>query len=139
MGYFFLFATASRPALGPSQPPIHWRRGAYTSELKRSRREADHSPIPSAEFKNAWNYTSTPQYVLTAWCLVQHRDFTFYLTWRIRNPLQPTTHPPTYLPTYLPISNSCHVEVSSGDNPDSYSKGTEGKAVRASSCPLTYI
>jgi hypothetical protein len=30
--------------------------------------------------KNAWRYTSTPQYALMAWCLVKHRDnFTFYL------------------------------------------------------------
>jgi hypothetical protein len=36
-------------------------------------READHSPPYSAEFKNAWSYTSTPQYVFMAWCLVKHR------------------------------------------------------------------
>jgi len=30
--------------------------------------------------KNAWSYTSIPQYVLIAWCLVKHRDnFNFYL------------------------------------------------------------
>jgi hypothetical protein len=43
--------------------------------------EADHSPPSSAEVKNAWIYTSTPQYAFTAWCLVKHRDnftFTFY-------------------------------------------------------------
>jgi hypothetical protein len=40
--------------------------------------EADHSPPSSAEVKYAWNYTSTPQYVFIAWCLVKHRDnFTF--------------------------------------------------------------
>jgi hypothetical protein len=40
--------------------------------------EADHSPPSSAEVKNAWSYTSTPQYVFMAWCLVKHRDnFTF--------------------------------------------------------------
>jgi hypothetical protein len=33
----------------------------------------------SAEVKNAWSYTSTPQYVFMAWCLVKHRDFTFYI------------------------------------------------------------
>jgi hypothetical protein len=27
--------------------------------------------------KNAWSYTSTPQNVFRAWCLVKHRDFTF--------------------------------------------------------------
>jgi hypothetical protein len=41
--------------------------------------EADHSPPSSAEVKNAWIYTSTPQYVFMAWCSVKHRDnFTFY-------------------------------------------------------------
>jgi hypothetical protein len=30
--------------------------------------------------KNAWSYTSTPQYVFMAWCLVKHKDnFTLYL------------------------------------------------------------
>jgi hypothetical protein len=36
--------------------------------------EADHSPPSSAELKNAWSYTSTPQYVFIAWCLVKHRS-----------------------------------------------------------------
>jgi hypothetical protein len=48
----FLFVTASRPALGPTQPPV-W-------EIMRPRREADHSPPSSAEVKNAWRYTSIP-------------------------------------------------------------------------------
>jgi hypothetical protein len=30
--------------------------------------------------KNAWRYTSTPQYVFMAWCLVKHKDFTFTFT-----------------------------------------------------------
>jgi hypothetical protein len=48
--------------------------------VKRPGREADHSPPYSAEVKNAWSYTSTPQYVFKAWCLVKHRDnFTFSL------------------------------------------------------------
>jgi len=30
---------------------------------------------------NAWSYTSTPQYVFMAWCLVKHRDnLTFILS-----------------------------------------------------------
>jgi hypothetical protein len=32
--------------------------------------KADNSHPPSAEVKNAWNYTSTPTYVFMAWCLV---------------------------------------------------------------------
>jgi hypothetical protein len=30
--------------------------------------EADHLPPSSAEVKNAWSYTSTPQYAFMAWC-----------------------------------------------------------------------
>jgi hypothetical protein len=33
-----------------------------------------HSPPSSAEVKNAWSYTATPQYAFMAWCLVKHRD-----------------------------------------------------------------
>jgi hypothetical protein len=75
-----LFTTASRPALGPTQLPIQWVPGVLSLGVKRPRREADHSLPSSAEVKNAWSYTSTPQYVLMAWCLVKHRDnFTFTL------------------------------------------------------------
>jgi hypothetical protein len=35
-------------------------------------------PSSRAEVKNAWSYTSTPQYVFMAWYLVKHKDFTFY-------------------------------------------------------------
>jgi hypothetical protein len=38
-----------------NQPHIQWVPG-----LKRPEREADHSPPPGAEVKNAWRYTSTP-------------------------------------------------------------------------------
>jgi hypothetical protein len=56
----FLFVTGSRPALGPTQPPIRWVPGALSPEVKRPGREADHSPPSSVEVKNAWRYTSTP-------------------------------------------------------------------------------
>jgi hypothetical protein len=37
-----------------------------------------HSPSPNAEVKDALSYTSTPQYVFMAWCLMYPRDnFTF--------------------------------------------------------------
>jgi hypothetical protein len=76
----FLFTTASRTALGPTQPPIEWVPGALSLEVKRPGREADHSPQSSAEVTNAWSFTSTPRYVFVAWCLVKHRDnFTFLL------------------------------------------------------------
>jgi hypothetical protein len=73
----FLFTTASRTALEPTQPPIQWVPGALSLGVKRPGCEAEHSPPSSAEV-NAWSYTSTPQYVFMAWCLVKHRDnFTF--------------------------------------------------------------
>jgi hypothetical protein len=69
---FFLIATTSKLALGPIQPPIQCVVGALTPGVKRSGYEgfeADHSPPPIAEDKNAWLYTSTPQYVFMM-CLI---------------------------------------------------------------------
>jgi hypothetical protein len=40
----FFLSTASRPALGPTQPPIQWVLGALSPGVKQSMREADHSP-----------------------------------------------------------------------------------------------
>jgi hypothetical protein len=71
--------TGSRPALGPTQPRIQWVPGALSLGVKRPEREADHSPPSSSEVKNAWNYTSTPQYAFMAWCLVKHRDNFIYV------------------------------------------------------------
>jgi hypothetical protein len=55
-----LFTTASRPAVGPNQPPIQWVLGALSLGIKRDGSETDHSPPSSAEVNNAWSYTSTP-------------------------------------------------------------------------------
>jgi hypothetical protein len=49
----FLFSTASRPALGPTQPPIRWVLRALSPGVKQPGCEADHSPPSSAEVKNA--------------------------------------------------------------------------------------
>jgi len=46
---FFLFATASKQDLGPTQPPIQCVPG-----VKLLGREGDHSPPYSAEVKNSW-------------------------------------------------------------------------------------
>jgi hypothetical protein len=62
----FLFPSASRTALGPTQPPIQWVPGALSLRVKWPGREADHSPPSNAEVKNAWSYTSTPQCVFMA-------------------------------------------------------------------------
>jgi hypothetical protein len=54
--------------------------GLFPLGVKRPGREADHSPPSSAEVKNAWSYTSTPQYVFMSWYLVEHRyNFTLPL------------------------------------------------------------
>jgi hypothetical protein len=47
----FHFTTASRTALGLTQPPIQWVLGALSLGVKRPGREADHSPQSSAEVK----------------------------------------------------------------------------------------
>jgi hypothetical protein len=56
----FLFTTVSRRALGTTQPPIQWVQGVLSLGVKRPGREAGHSPPSSAEVKNTWSYTSTP-------------------------------------------------------------------------------
>jgi hypothetical protein len=58
-GLGILFITASRTALGPTQPPIQWVPGALSLGVKQPGRQADHSPPSSAEVKNAWSYTAT--------------------------------------------------------------------------------
>jgi hypothetical protein len=52
----FLFTTASRTKLEPTQPPIHWIPGVLSLGVKR---EADHSHLVPRS-KNEWSYTSTP-------------------------------------------------------------------------------
>jgi hypothetical protein len=42
--------------------------------VKRTGREADHSPPTSAVVKNAWSFSFTPKYVM-AWCLGKHKEF----------------------------------------------------------------
>jgi len=61
-------------ALVPTQPPIHWVPGVPSLEAKRSECEADLSSPSREEAKNAWSYTSTPQYAFMARFLVKHRD-----------------------------------------------------------------
>jgi hypothetical protein len=60
------FSMSSRPALGPTQPPIQWVPRALSPEIQRLGREVDHSPPTSAEVKKSWVYTSTSPYVFTA-------------------------------------------------------------------------
>jgi hypothetical protein len=73
----FLFATASKPALRPTHPPIHYVPEAISPEIK-----AHHSPPSSTEVKNAWSYTSTPPHVFVGAVLSSVQgQFTFNLTY----------------------------------------------------------
>jgi hypothetical protein len=47
----FIFSIASRPVLGPTQPPIHWGASALYPGLKRPGRDADNSSAPGAVVK----------------------------------------------------------------------------------------
>jgi hypothetical protein len=40
--------------------------GGFSPGVKRPGREADHSPLASAEVKNTWIYTFTPPYAFMA-------------------------------------------------------------------------
>jgi hypothetical protein len=74
----FLFTTASRTALGPTQASYPVGIRYFSLGVKRPWSKADHSPPPTAEVE--WSYTSTPQYTFMVWCSVKkkHRNtFTF--------------------------------------------------------------
>jgi len=47
----FIFTTAFRTALEPTQPAIQWAPGALSLRVKRPGREADHSHPSSAKVK----------------------------------------------------------------------------------------
>jgi hypothetical protein len=67
IGVPFPAGAASRPVLEPTQAPIQG--------VKRSGREGDHSPPPSAEVKNAWSHAAAPPYVfIIVWCLINLKD-----------------------------------------------------------------
>jgi len=57
--------------VGPSQPPVQWVPGTLSLGVKRPGREAENSPPSSADVKNSWNYTSTPQDAFMEWCPVK--------------------------------------------------------------------
>jgi hypothetical protein len=86
----------------PASYPMGTGGGALSLGVKRPGREADHSPPSSSDVKNAWSYTSTPQYCFMAWCLVKHRDnftFTFNFISYLLSLLSPCTHLSTLFET----------------------------------------
>jgi hypothetical protein len=64
----FIFTTTSRPAQGPTHSPVHCVPGSLCMGVKRPESEADHSPVYSAEVKNA----------SIAWCSVKNAQVQLY-------------------------------------------------------------
>jgi hypothetical protein len=80
----FHSSTASRPVLGLIRSPIQWVLGNLSLRVRRSRRDAFHSPPSYAEVKNAWSCTSFLPYVFIAWCLINYSQRQLYLYFTIR-------------------------------------------------------
>jgi hypothetical protein len=77
----FPFTNTPRMALGPTQPPIQWVRGALSLGVKQPGREADHLPPSSAEVKE-WVELHLHSPSTTSWrgAQLKHRDnVTLYL------------------------------------------------------------
>jgi hypothetical protein len=71
---FTLYKTTgifTRTGSGSTQPPTQWVPGVLSLGVKRLESEDDHSPPSSAEVKDAWSYTCTPQYAFMVWCSVK--------------------------------------------------------------------
>jgi hypothetical protein len=69
----FLFTTASRPALGPTQPAIQWVPAALSLTVKQPGREANYTPSWSAEVKECVESYLHSQYAFMAWCSVKKK------------------------------------------------------------------
>ena len=54
------FPHLSRPAVGPTQPPVQWVPGFFPGAKERPGRDADPSPRSSAVVTKGQSYTSTP-------------------------------------------------------------------------------
>jgi hypothetical protein len=60
----FVSSTRCRQILGPTQPHIQWVPGTLVPGVKRTAREADHSPPSSAQIKKGGAITPAPH----MWC-----------------------------------------------------------------------
>jgi len=73
------FPHSSRPAVGPTQPPIQWVPGLFP-RVKRPGRGADHPPSSSAEVKERVAILLLPLWAFVASSRV---NFTFTFTYRV--------------------------------------------------------
>jgi len=67
----FPFTTASRQALGSTQPPIQWVPGSLSVGVKRPGRESDQSPPSSARSRMRGAIPPLTQYASKMWCSVK--------------------------------------------------------------------
>jgi hypothetical protein len=65
------FFSSPRRTHGLWGPPSLLSNGyRFSQDEERPAREGDHSPRTNVEVKNMWIYTSTPPYVVIAYCLM---------------------------------------------------------------------
>jgi hypothetical protein len=83
----FLFTTASRQVVGPTQPPIQWLPGAPSLGVKRPGLEVNHSVPSSAEVKECVElYLDFPNTPSWRGSQLKHREnFTFTFTKDLRD------------------------------------------------------
>jgi hypothetical protein len=63
-----LFAAMFNPSMGPKKPSIQWAPGALSLGVKLPEPEADHFPLYSGKFKNAYVFQ------MSSWCApIKHR------------------------------------------------------------------
>jgi hypothetical protein len=63
-GMICLFSITSRPALGPTQPPVQWVPEAVSPGVKLT------THVHQCRGQEWWTYTSTHPYVFMPWCLI---------------------------------------------------------------------
>jgi hypothetical protein len=74
----------------PIQPPTQWVSWALSLGVKWPGREADHSPPPIDELKNAWSYTFTSHYAFMAWFSfkTQGQIYLYSMMYAVKNNLK---------------------------------------------------
>jgi hypothetical protein len=62
----YLCSPTSRPALGPTQPPMSWVPRALSPGIKQPGRQDDHTASYNGGVENMWNYSSSPPHAKMA-------------------------------------------------------------------------